>query len=151
MENDIERQKPSVIFTSSIKSETKDITDRSAITEAAREDNLERSLVKELIKELSLDNCINENVDPLIHNPSCTEDQCAHCKIMKKVGGLQTEISKMNSEIGCTHEILNLKKMQNNELRNTIKRLESTLAKNDGIIIEKKESCCLCSSDCTVC
>ena len=148
MEDDLDKRKLPLIVISSITSESKDLTIKSLGLSEEIEENHEDALVQKLLEELDLDNCIGEHADPLIHNPNLLNEDCPHCKIMKKVINLQIEITKMNSEINGTHEVLNLKKLQNCELKNTIKRLENSLGRNNEIVMEQKESTCSCGSKC---
>ncbi|OMJ82949.1 hypothetical protein SteCoe_16222 [Stentor coeruleus] len=150
MENDIERPKLPLIVISSVLTDSKDVTNKSVLSDPIKEEDQEKFLVQELIKELNLEQSIGENIDPLVHDPMFPEGECPHCKLIKKVVSLQNEITKMNSDINCTHEILNMKKVQNAELKSTIKRLESSLTKNDGTILEQKESSCSCGSRCSI-
>lgn len=151
MENNIERPKLPLIVISSVHSQSKDVINKSELIEVEKEENQEKALVQVLLKELNIRKCAEEGTDPLIHNPFIQEDQCMHCNLMKKVVNLQNEISKMNSDISYTHEILNMKRMQNTELKNTIKKLENSLSKTDGTVLEQKESTCSCGNNCSIC
>ena len=107
-------------------------------------------MIRNLLKELNVEEFISENVDPLVHDPNKL-DNCIHCMLFKKIATLQTEITKMNTEISCTHEILNLKKSQNAELKSTIKRLESTIGNSvSEMMIEQKEPTCTCGAKCMI-
>jgi glutaredoxin len=148
MENENDKPKLPVIVISSIESESKDVSIKSLAYSGEIEEQQEDGLVQELLNHLDLAGCVDDNVDPLIHYPNLPAEECPHCKIMKKVIGLQAEITKMNSEISCTHEVLSLKKQQNAELKSTIKRLENSLGKSEGIAIEQKETTCSCGTKC---
>ncbi|OMJ71215.1 hypothetical protein SteCoe_30633 [Stentor coeruleus] len=150
MESNIERPKLPVIIISSVHSESKD-ANKSKLMEAEKEENQEKALAQVLLEEMNIEKYFEEGADPLIHNPTIPEDQCMHCNLMKKVMYLQSEINKMSTDINYTHEVLNMKRMQNAELKNAIKKLESSLLKTDGTVLEQKESTCSCGSSCSIC
>jgi hypothetical protein len=123
----------------------------SGTIEPEMEDCNDTMLLKNLIKELGIEEIITEDVDPLKHNVR-DPDVCVHCKLLRKLTALQTDITKMNQEICATHEILSLKKDQNSDLKNMIKRLEGNLGKvHDEMFTEKSAAACSCTNRCLIC
>ena len=124
---------------------------KSYTIEPEMEDADDTTLLKNLIKELGIEESLSGEQDPLKHN-SQSPNTCVHCKLLKKLTTLQFDISKMNQEICATHEILNLKKEQNGDLKNMIKRLEGNLGKNhDEMLVDKSSTSCSCMNRCIIC
>jgi hypothetical protein len=120
-------------------------------SEPEMEEFNEGNLVKTIFKELEINTYIDKHTDPFIHNPNYANGQCLHCSFSNKFTALKDEITRMNQEISTTHEILNFKKNQNRELKNTIKRLENTLGKNsEELVFDQKEQSCSCASKCLI-
>lgn len=118
--------------------------------EPEMEDFTDVALLRNLAKELDIEQTAIEVVDPLKHNEFRGED-CVHCKIVNKISGLQGEISKMNQEISATNEILKLKQEQNSDLKGMINRLEENLGKSkEDEVVEKNSVNCSCMSKCIV-
>lgn len=118
--------------------------------EPEMEDFTDEALLRNLAKELGIEQNAVEVVDPLKHNEFRGRD-CVHCKIVNKISGLQEEISKMNQEISATNEILQLKQEQNSDLKGMISRLEENLGKSkDDEVVDKNSVNCSCMSKCIV-
>lgn len=124
---------------------------KSFTVEPEMEDFNDTALLKNLIYELGIEESITTEVDPLKHN-AASPNTCVHCKLLKKLSFLQTDITKMNQEICATHEILNLKKEQNSDLKNMIQRLESSLGRRpeEEDIIDSSSTNCSCTRKCTI-
>ncbi|OMJ65989.1 hypothetical protein SteCoe_5992 [Stentor coeruleus] len=124
---------------------------KSNTLEPEMEDCNDTILLKNLIKELGIEESISQDIDPLKHD-ALSPTTCIHCKLLKKLTTLQTDITKMNQEICATHEILNLKKEQNSDLKNMIRRLEGNLGKNHNeVALENTSSTCSCTGKCSIC
>ena len=126
---------------------------KSFTAEPEMEDCNDTTLLKNLVKELGIEESITREKDPLKHN-SAYPQNCVHCKLLKKLTGLQTDVKKMNQEICVTHEILNLKKEQNSDLKNMIKRLEGSLRHNqeevEMPVVDKSSTTCSCINKCII-
>lgn len=124
---------------------------KSNTIEPEMEDCDDTLLLRNLIRELGIDDSLSENIDPLKHE-SISPDTCIHCKLVKKLSTLQSEITKMNQDICTTHEILNIKKEQNTDLKSMIKRLEGNLGNgNEEVLLENASSTCSCGNKCIIC
>ena len=145
------KDKLPLIFINNIESESDiDRSMKSNTVEPEMEDFNDTMLLKNLIKELGIEGSLSTDIDPLKHDPYAV-NTCVHCKLLKKVASLQSEITKMNQEICVTHEILNLKKEQNFDLKNMIKRLEGTLENNTPeLALDKTASTCSCTNKCLI-
>jgi len=121
---------------------------KSFTIEPEMEDFSDSCLLKNLIQELGIDEFLSAEIDPLKHD-SLSPSTCIHCKLLKKISGLQADISTMNKEICATSDMLYLKKEQNVDLKGMIKRLEQNLGKvNDSQVLDKSEQNCSCMSKC---
>ena len=126
------------------------VDEGSFTIEPEMEDFTDPVLLKNLAEELGIDQDWVEYVNPLKHDDRMGVD-CVHCKILKKISGLQLEILKMNQEIGATNDILKLKQDQNSDLKGMICRLEENLgnAKSDEVV-DKSSETCSCINKCVV-
>ena len=126
---------------------------KSFTAEPEMEDCNDTTLLKNLMKELGIEIPLFDEKDPLKHD-SVAPHNCIHCKLLKKLTCLQKDITKMNQEICATHDILNLKKEQNSDLKNIIKRLEGSLGRNQELeeanVIENSSATCSCTNKCTI-
>ena len=151
METGIPKLKNPQIIISVADSESQDLTIKSLNSEPEMEEFNEDALVKNLLKELDIQKPFDENADIFNHNPNSPSGDCLHCNFLKKLTNLQQEIVRMNQEVTSTHEILNLKRIQNLELKNTVKRLENSLGKNSiETVLEQKENTCSCGNKCLI-
>lgn len=148
MDNFSYKQPLPTITISKASSPTDEILSKTPVYEPEMEDNDDNGILKNLIKELGIDESMINEDDPLSHNPS-SPDSCLHCILIKKISALQTDINKMNQDIGSTNEILQLKKEQNSELKNMIHKLEENCAGSQiGLETENKEVSCGCTNKC---
>ena len=123
---------------------------KSLRSEPETEEFNENTLVRHLFKELELDGSLSEHSDPFVHKLN-TNNECFHCKLTERFQKLMQDIDKVNTEISSIHESTTIKKQQNLELKNTIKRLESSLGKsNDDLSLEHKDNSCSCTSGCYI-
>ena len=124
---------------------------KSFTAEPEMEDFNDTLLLKNLISELGIEESLSIEVDFLKHDSSSPQS-CAHCKLVSKLISLQADITKMNQEIGATHEILNLKKEQNSDLKGMIRRLQGSLGKTeeDEEVIDRSVAICSCTNKCFI-
>jgi hypothetical protein len=129
---------------------SKDNSLKSITLEPEMEDFNDTGLLKNLVKELGIEESLSTEADPLKHD-AADPVNCIHCKLVKKLTTLQADITKMSQEICATHDILNLKKEQNNDLKNMIKRLEVSIGKNqEDTVLDKSTSTCSCGNKCDI-
>lgn len=123
---------------------------KSFTIEPEMEDFSDSSQLKLLIHELGIEDFLSTDTDPLKHD-SLSPSTCVHCKLLKKITGLQSDITRMNQEICATNEILYLKKEQNDDLKNMINRLEENLSlSSDSQAAEKNGASCSCMNKCVL-
>ena len=107
--------------------------------------SLEQALIQELMQELQIENL---NCNPYELFTHKDELGCIHCRLLKQVKVMESDISKLDFEMIHTHEILKVKTTQNAELKNTIKRLEESIGKEE--VVERKGVVCNCATGCWV-
>lgn len=121
---------------------------KSFTIEPEMEDFSDSSQLKVLIQELGIEDLLSSDTDPLKHD-SLSPSTCVHCKLLKKISGLQSDITRMNQEICATNEILYLKKEQNDDLKNMINRLEENLSLSSDLqASDKNGTSCSCMNKC---
>jgi hypothetical protein len=106
--------------------------------------SVERALMQELMQELNLNNGPFSSSDLFIHK---AEGECIHCQLIQQVKMMEQDISKLDFEMQHTHEVLKVKASLNSELKNTIKRLEDSLGREES---ERKGINCNCGKSCQV-
>jgi hypothetical protein len=150
MDNFSYKQALPTITISKASSPTDEILSKTPAYEPEMEDNDDNTLLKNLIKELGIEESIISEDDPLKHNPSAS-DSCLHCILVKKISSLQSDINKMNIDISSTNEILQLKKEQNSELKTMIQNLEENCGNSQNLQdVDNKEVNCSCTNKCLV-
>ena len=138
MGDGIDTKKKPLIFISRASSESQDISIKSIDSEPEMEEFNEEVLVKNLFKELDMGTDPNEHSDIFMHKIN-SNNECFHCKLQENLQKLKQQIDTINNEICTVHEAAHMKKEQNLELKNTIKRLENSLGRgNDTLLLEKK-------------
>ncbi|OMJ72299.1 hypothetical protein SteCoe_29293 [Stentor coeruleus] len=107
--------------------------------------------LKEIIENLGIDFDTVSQLKYISHDSST--DTCLHCKLLSKVSTLQDNIGKISQEIGSTQELLKIKKIQNNDLKSIIDRLEGSIGQNitsGEINVEKTPKTCSCGNACLI-
>ena len=122
---------------------------KSFTAEPEMEDCNDTGPLKNLIKELGIEESLSNEIELLKHD-SASPGNCVHCRMLQKLNGLQSEITKLNEEICTTHEIINLKRDQNGELISMIDRIEGSMARGSEhkLIIDQSSSTCSCGNKC---
>ena len=71
---------------------------------------------------------------------------------MSKLVNLQDTINNINEEIEMAEEIIKVKKIQNNDLKTVVDRLESSFGVNnsDDMFNDDNTKKCLCSNSCII-
>ena len=124
---------------------------KSFLIEPEMEDASDKTLLKNLIKELDIEESLKSSPNPLLHNAS-SPNICIHCKLLKKLSSLNSDLSKITRDIYTTHEILTLKRQQNCDLKAMIKRLEARLSKiHEESLTHKSSNPCSCANRCIIC
>ena len=152
MEKDnVENYTPLVFRNNSDSGSQKSNSVKSFTAEPEMEDCNDTTMLKILIKELGISECLSSDIDPLKHDSS-TPGGCVHCRLLQKLTHLQADITKMNQEICATHEILSLKRDQNGDLKGMIERIEGSMARapEDDFVIDQSSSHCSCGHRCTI-
>lgn len=107
--------------------------------------------LREILERLGLDFDLGSKLKYISHDSQT--DTCLHCKLLAKVALLQENVEKISEEIESTQEILKIKKIQNNDLRNIVERLEVSVGPSMSageIDIEADKKSCSCGSSCVI-
>ncbi|OMJ85736.1 hypothetical protein SteCoe_12863 [Stentor coeruleus] len=107
--------------------------------------------LREVIESLGIDFEIVSQLKYITHDNQT--DACLHCKLLSKVSALQDNIGKISQEISSTQELLKIKKIQNNDLKSIIDRLEGSIGHSLSsceINVERTSKTCSCGNSCIV-
>ena len=123
---------------------------KSISPEPEVEECCEDNQLREIVENLGIDYSSILNLKYITHDPSSRE--CLHCKLMDKLSALQESVNYITTEIGVTEEILKVKKIQNNDLKLVIDRLEGSFGTKptEEAVIDQNAKTCSCSSSCVI-